>query len=307
MDVALAQAPAGVGANGLGTALAAAAAVLFAVGAVVQQEVTESTASGGKLNLRRLLTRPAWLAGQAATVAGVALQVVALGLAPVSVVQPLLAAGLVVALAIRSIRDRSLPSGTDLLGAALTAGGLAVFLIAARPADVAGDGVPGPLAVLAATLLAVALVALAGRAKEGARGALAAGLAAGIAMGIAAVLVSATLKTLSRGGVGQAVGSAALWGAAVAGIAAEFGSQQAFSRGALAWSLPALTVADPLAAVPAARILLGERLEPGHAAVWVPAAIVAAVGVVLLARSHEGRRPPGEGRRPAAATSGRAG
>jgi hypothetical protein len=307
MDVALAQAPSGVGANWLGTALAAAAAVLFAVGAVVQQEVTEGTASGGKLNLRRLLTRPAWLAGQAATVAGVALQVVALGLAPVSVVQPLLAAGLVVALAIRSIRDRSLPSGTDLLGAALTAGGLAVFLIAARPADVADDGVPGPLAVLAATLLAVALVALASRAKEGARGALAAGLAAGIAMGIAAVLVSATLKTLSHGGVGQAVGSAALWGAAVAGIAAEFGSQQAFSRGALAWSLPALTVADPLAAVPAARILLGERLEPGHAAVWVPAAIVAAVGVGLLARSREGRRPPGEGRRPAAATSGRAG
>jgi hypothetical protein len=39
----------------------------------------------------------------------------------------------------------------------------------------------------------------------------------------------------------------------------------------------------------------------------MPAAIVAAVGVVLLARSHEGRRPPGEGRQTAAATSGRAG
>ena len=50
---------------------------------------------------------------------------------------------------------------------------------------------------------------------------------------------------------------------------------------------PALILLDPLAAVPAARLLLRERLEPGHAAIWLPAAAVAAVGVVLLARTGE--------------------
>lgn len=66
--------------------------------------------------------------------AAVVLQVAALGLAPVSVVQPMLAGGLVVALAVRSVRDSRFPSTNDLLGAALAAGvamGVAAVLISA--------------------------------------------------------------------------------------------------------------------------------------------------------------------------------
>ena len=276
----------------LGISLAAAAAVLFAIGAVAQQEVTADTSAGGKLNLRRLLTHPAWLAGQAVTAVAVVLQVLALGLAPVSAVQPLLAGGLVVALAIRSVRDRRAPSPNELLGAALASGGLAVFLVAARPADVSKDRIPGALAILVTALLAIALIAATVWLKHGARGALAAGLASGVAMGIAAVLISATLNTFGHSGLVAALRSPAPWAALVVGLAAEYACQQAFSKGALAWSLPALTVADPLAAVPVALFLLGERLEPGHAAVWVPAAIAAAVGVVLLARSPQRHPEP---------------
>jgi hypothetical protein len=292
---------------GLGAALATAAAVFFAVGAVVQQEVAAEVSTGGRPDLRRLLTSPAWLGGQGATVAAVALQVVALGLAPVAVVQPLLAGGLVVALGIRSVRDRRLPSGSDLLGAALTAGGLAVFLVAARPAALSQDHVPAPAAVLAAVFLAGALVALAGRATEGALGALASGLAAGIAMGVAAVLVSGAFTALNTGGPLHALTGSAVWGALLTSIAAQFASQQAFARGSLAWSLPVLTVADPLAAVPAARILLGESLEPGHAAVWAPAAVVATVGVVLLARSRGQDRNAGVSGAPPSAERDRCG
>ena len=273
----------------LGISLAAASAVLFAVGAVAQQEVTADTSTGGKLNLRRLLTRPAWLAGQVATVLAVLLQVAALGLAPVSAVQPLLAGGLVVALAIRSVRDRRFPAVTEFLGAALAAGGLAVFLVAARPADVSKDTIPGTAAILVAALLALALIAATIWLRQGAVGALAAGSAAGIAMGVAAVLVSAALATFVRDGLAAALRSPALWAALGVAVAAEYACQQAYSKGALAWSLPALTVADPLAAVPVAWMLLGERLEPGHATIWVPAAIGAAAGVVLLARSPEQR------------------
>src|SRR6476661_3829171 len=276
----------------LGISLAAASAVLFAVGAVAQQEVTADTSAGGRLSLRRLLTRPAWLAGQVATVVAVLLQVLALGLAPVSAVQPLLAGGLVVALGIRAVRDRRLPSAGDLLGAGLAAGGLAVFLVAARPADVSKDRIPGTAAILVAALLALVLIAATIWLKQGPGGALAAGLAAGTAMGIAAVLISAALNTFTHHGLGAALRSPALWAALVVALAAEYACQQAYSKGALAWSLPALTVADPLAAVPVALILLGERLEPGHAAVWVPAAIAAAIGVILLARSREQQGVP---------------
>jgi drug/metabolite transporter (DMT)-like permease len=290
--------------HGLGISLAAASAVLFAVGAVAQQEVAAATSTEGKLDLRRLLTRPAWLAGHAATLAAVVLQVLALGLAPVSVVQPLLASGLVVALGIRSVRDRRFPSTNDLLGAGLATGGLAVFLVAARPADVTRDRIPGTVAILVAALVALAMVAAIGRVKEGPRGALTSGLAAGIAMGVAAVLISAAMNTFGHVGLVAALRNPAPWTALVVGIAAEYACQQAFSKGALAWSLPALTVSDPLAAVPVALILLGERLEPGRAAVWAPAAIVALVGVVLLATSREQRRAPIAGA--GAATTGAA-
>lgn len=122
-------------------------------------------------------------------------------------------------------------------------------------------------AVLVAVVLAVGLVALSAAFHRGAVGALAAGLAAGIAMGIAAVLISAALTTLERQGLAATLTGGPLWGAVVTAVAAQYASQHAFSRGPLSWSLPALTVADPLAAVPAARLLLNERLAPGHALV----------------------------------------
>jgi drug/metabolite transporter (DMT)-like permease len=296
---AAATAP-GVGSHWLGTAAGAGSALFFAVGAVVEQEATLASTSGGTLDLRGMVRRPAWIAGMAANVVGVGLQILALALAPVSIVQPLLAGGLVVALGIRSVRDRRRPSGRELLGSVLTAGGLAVFLVAARPADVSRDRLPDAPAVLAIALAALALVALTARAKQTVVGALSAGLAAGIAMGIAAVLVSAALTILGRDGLLAALATPSLWGAIVVSIGAQVACQVAFSRGSLSWSLPVLTVADPLAAVPVALWLLGERLEPGHAHVWGPAAVVAAVGVVLLARAADaGKGEP----RPAISTA----
>jgi len=107
-----------------------------------------------------------------------------------------------------------------------------------------------------------------------------------------AVLISVGVRSLQEGGWVHALAGVAVWGAIVVAVVAIIGGQQAYARGALAWSLPALILMDPLAAIPAAKWLLGERLEPGHAVVWVPAAIVAAIGVVLLARTGEPHGPP---------------
>jgi hypothetical protein len=125
-----------------------------------------------------------------------------------------------------------------------------------------------------------------------------AALVAGVALGVAAVLVSAALDVLQRHGVLAALTAAATWAAVATAVAAQYASQQAFARGDLAVSLPALTVVDPLAAVPIAGALLGERLAPGHAGVWGPAALLAAAGVVLLGRERQppsaaGPTPPG--------------
>jgi hypothetical protein len=300
----LAAAEAGTSATGygLGTAVAALAAVLFAVGAVLQHEAAEEATVGGSLSLRRLVRVPLWLVGQGSTLFGTAAQVAALALAPVAVVQQVLAGGLVVALGMRALRRRCWPLRVELLGAGLTTGGLAVFLVAAKPEKSPGS-LPPALAVVAAVVVAVALVGFAALGRSGARSAVLCGMAGGTAAGIAAVLISVGLRTMSSDGLLPALAGAAIWGALITAVVAQIGSQQAYSKGSLSWSLPALILLDPLAAVPAARLLLGERLEPGHAVVWLPAAVVAAIGVVLLARTGEGCRRPFGRRRPRASSA----
>jgi hypothetical protein len=284
---------------GLGTAIAALAAVLFAVGAVLQHEAAESSTSAEGLSWRQLVRRPRWFVGQLATVLGTCLQVAALGLAPVAVVQPVLAVALVVALAIRAVRNRQAPLRLELLGAALTTGGLAVFLVAAKPASGVRTHAPSSIAVITAVVVSVVLVAVATLLKRGAHGALACGSAAGVAAGIAAVLISVGLTALHEGGWVHALAGIAVWGAVVVAVVAQLGGQQAYARGSLSWSLPALILLDPVAAIPAAHLLLGERLEHGHAAVWLPAAAVAAIGVVLLARTGERPAPDAASDHPA--------
>jgi drug/metabolite transporter (DMT)-like permease len=275
-----------------GLLIAALAAILFAVGAVLQHEAAADSTSSSGLSLSRLVRRPRWVLGQTATMLGTGSQVVALALAPVAVVQPMLAVGLVVALGLRAVRLRQVPLRRELLGAALTTLGLAVFLVAARPRPAHHLAQPSTLAVITAVALSVLLVAGATLFGHGAHGALACGIAAGIAAGIGAVLISVGIRSLREGGWVHALAGIAIWGALVVAIIAIIGGQQAYSRGSLAWSLPALILMDPLAAIPAARLLLGERLEPGHAAIWLPAAVVAGVGVVVLARTGEPHAAP---------------
>jgi drug/metabolite transporter (DMT)-like permease len=282
--------PRGIGGHVLGTVLAGLAAALFAVGSVAVHAATAGSATtggGAAPSWRVLLRRPAWLVGQGAAVAAALLQVVALGLAPVAVVQPVLAGGLVIALALRALLDRAAPTLLQVLGALCTTAGLAVFLVAAQPGPATRPAALLPVAASAAAV--VVLAAATTRLPRGAGGSVPAALVAGVSLGVAAVLVSAALEVLQRHGLLAALTSGATWAAVATAVAAQYASQQAFARGNLAVSLPTLTVVDPLAAVPIAGALLGERLAPGHAGVWGPAALLAAVGVVLLGQE---RRSP---------------
>src|SRR3954463_50495 len=157
---------------GAGALLAVLCAVLFAVGAGLQHEAAEGSTSASGLSWRRLMTKPKWVVGQLSTASGTGLQVAALALAPVAVVQPVLAVGLVVALAIRAVRHRTVPLKAELLGGALTTVGLAVFLVAARPAVGVQTHEPSTLGVLTAVVVSVVLVLGATLFGRGAHGAL---------------------------------------------------------------------------------------------------------------------------------------
>ena len=227
----------------------------------------------------------------------------ALAVAPVAVVQPVLAVTLVVGLGLRAVRTRQAPLRLELIGAVLTTGGLGVFLVAAQPAAGADHGPPSTLQVLFAVVLSLALVLAATLLGHGAHGAVACGAAAGIAAGIAAVLISVGVRGLQEDGwaktlagiAGVGCGRRSPWSPIVAG-------QQAYSRGALAWSLPALIAPGPARRrCPPPGLLLGEQLQPGSIAIWLPAAVVAAIGVVVLASTGQTARATSTGKVGAAA------
>jgi drug/metabolite transporter (DMT)-like permease len=145
-------------ATGLGIVVALGASCLFACGLALQ--AIEARATGGEHALRmsllwRLLHRPRWVIGTALAGLGWPLHATALVLAPVTIVQPVLAFGLVILLLIGSrILDEQV-TRRQLFGAGAIVVGVA-GLAAAAPARSGAHAAAGSLA------LAMGVVALVG-------------------------------------------------------------------------------------------------------------------------------------------------
>ncbi|MBA3862280.1 MAG: hypothetical protein H0X56_09950 [Solirubrobacterales bacterium] len=143
----------------LGLLVALGSAALYSSGAALQALEARNTPDREALHaslLRDLASRPRWLLGTAAVLVGWSLQAGALLLAPVTVVQPTLAAGLVILLAV----------GTRVLGESV--GRREVLAVLAIFVGVAGLAASAPLPsteradpqVLAIAMAGLALVAL---------------------------------------------------------------------------------------------------------------------------------------------------
>jgi len=257
-------------------------AVAYALAAVVQE---------------RLAAAPRWWMIISLNGGGALLHVGALAYGSLAVVQPLGALTLVVALPVgaavagRRVRVR------EWRGALATIAGLVALLLAvgtAAPTQALTDG-----QVLALVLLAMALiVGLAGRAYRAVPGpARLPGLRLAAAGGIAFAAASALTQTaLLRFG---ADGLAALEQPEVAGTvltlvalsAAGLLLSQAAYRYGLGGPLATLTIVNPVAAagIGVALLGLGAGLTPPAIAAAAVAALVAGIGVVLLATP--GRTP----------------
>jgi hypothetical protein len=120
----------------IGIAAAAAASTLYSVGIGVQAVDARQAGHEHALRislLRHLLTRARWLSGTAMTAAGWPLQIVALLFAPLEVVQPALAIGLLVLLAMgeRMLGER--PGRRELVAVLWIVGGVAGLAALAPP------------------------------------------------------------------------------------------------------------------------------------------------------------------------------
>ncbi|QIZ35764.1 hypothetical protein [Saccharopolyspora sp. ASAGF58] len=278
----------------LAVLLAALGACGYAVGARLQHAAVHDTMDGGGLGLRsqaQLLRNPRWLGGLAALGSGTVLHACALGLAPLSVVQPVgvLALPITVLLNLRQqgIHARDLKPSVALSVVAATGGvGAFVFLAAgsATATPIAGGEQLLATQLVAGAILMLGVLAVLTRSK--ARCVLfAAGCA--VAYGYVSVLMRAVAQQLGTTELLD-INPLPLLGIVVAMVVGGWLLQHGYASGPPDLVVACLTVIDPLVAVGLGIGLLGEA---DHVSTWTAVgealcAVVACAGVFALARYH---------------------
>jgi drug/metabolite transporter (DMT)-like permease len=246
--------------------------------------------------MRRLATNPIWLIGGAFDLAAFGLQAWALHLGQVSVVQPLLVAGLFVAVPLGAALDRTRPARRDVLAIGACAVALAVLMASARPHD--GKQTLGVAAGAGVGLVTVALtigcLRLAAGAPPNRRGTLL-GAAAGILYGVTAVLTKVCAGVLADDPI-RLFTSWAFYALLAGGWLGYSLTMNAFQAGPLAGGLAAMTVLDPVVAAVLGVTVLHEQISTGPALaplqVFCVVVIVYGIRVLALATSVSAGRSP---------------
>lgn len=287
----------------LAVVLAALGALGQAFGARMQHAAVRSTIGGGTLHLRHqlsLVRNRTWLSGLIALGCGTALHAVALGMAPLSVVQPVGVLALPVTVLL-TMRERGYQprdfSPNMLLAVVGATGGVGAFVFlavgSARTTVVSAEHQATAtqlVVVIAAGLLVLALLT---------------GSKVRCVLFAAATAVSYGYVSLLMRGVAQQVTELrllddnllAVLGIVVAVLVGAWLLQHAYANGPPDLVVACLTVIDPLVAVGLGIGLLGEAdlVDTWTATGQVACAVIACAGVFILARYHpdsQERRDP---------------
>jgi len=271
----------------LGLLLALAASVLFNVAVAIQ--ALDARVLPRELSLRfgllrRLVRRRRWRIGMLLAVLGWPLHAAALGLAPLTAVQPALAAGLLILLVVAARTLGESVGSREVVAVLLIMAGEAGVAWAAP--DRSGTHAHGvPLVAALVGLGAVALLPYALRDRTGVRG-FAAVASAGVAFALSGFVTKLVSDDLSSG----AIFSAWLW-ADLVGVAAVIGvlsENSAFQTRPASQVAPLVFSAQTVLPVLLAPLVGGEDWSQtplgGGAVLLALCAVV--VGVVLIARSR---------------------
>jgi hypothetical protein len=244
--------------------------------------------------LRRFLTGMAlhrlWLLGILADVAALALQILALHLGALAVVQPLLVTGLLFSILIRHVRLPD-PRRTDLAWSAVLVLSLMGFLalVGSGSASASRDAADRLPAVVAASIGAAVVIGSVWAARRMGPAGTSAALI-GAAVGLIYAADAALLKGLTDQavrGVGYLLGSWQLYAVIVVGATGVFLSQLAYQAGPLTASQPTIAAVDPLASVVIGVLIFDEHLSRGP---WTGAVLPALIVLLVLSILKLGRR-----------------
>jgi drug/metabolite transporter (DMT)-like permease len=276
-------------------ALALAAAVLFALGTVLQQRVAAAATGAEAMRagfLLRLARQPLWLAGIAVDAAGFFCQAAALGLGRIVVVQPLIASSVVFALPFGIWLTGQRVGRSEWIAAAVVLTGLAAFLAIGDPTGGRDDATTAAWIVSGALIggACAALVLAAVRRPPGIRATLL-GTATGLLFGLSAALTKATVERLDDGVI-AVVADWHLYALIVVGYASMALSQASLQTGRLAPAVATQMVLDPITSVLLGTLAFGEQLHETAAGVVVSLAALGAMlyGLVVLAAATPGGR-----------------
>jgi drug/metabolite transporter (DMT)-like permease len=274
-----------MGSTVIGAALACLASCLFnaaiAIQALEARKVPQQY--GLRLTLlRRLINRPRWLGGTALGVLALPLQTVALLFAPLTVVQPCDAAGLLLLLYLgtRMLGERVGPRELLAVGAIVV--GIVVLTVAAPDREVthvSGADVLLPLLAVAA----VALLPLALRNVVGPNSLIVV-FGAGAAFALSAFCLKLIADALDRGDWLPLLLVVAV--AAAGALAGTLSEQSALQRRQATQVAPIIFVVEMLVPVALALTVVGESWSGSTAPIAVALALVVA-GVIGLSRTPQ--------------------
>ncbi|PNG18326.1 hypothetical protein C1J00_31715 [Streptomyces cahuitamycinicus] len=264
----------------LSVLLSLVSAFAYAGGAIVQERVAESSPGEQYAPLRR----PGWWAAVALNGTGGLLHVVALAYGPLSLVQPLGALTIVVALPMAALFVGRKAGSTAWRGAIMATVGLAglLSLVAASDARSLSAAQRVGVAVVTAGVVVTLMIAARAAHRHPAVRSMLLATASGIAFGMSSVFT----KTVAVDWTGG-VSAADVPSLAVIGVLATAGmllSQASYRGAGLAAPLAMLTVVNPVVAAAVGITMFGETFRYGATGTVLAlgCGVVAAGGLILL-------------------------
>lgn len=287
----------------MAVAIALGAALLFALGSVLQQKAgldspEESEGSGSGL-LLRMARHPVWLAGIAADALGFVGQAVALTIGRLAVVQPLLATAMIFALPLGHFITNQRIRRADIFAAILVTASLVAFLTIANPSGGRDDAPLGQWLVLGAITagICVPLFLASLKARPAVKATLL-GIITGILFGISAALTKSVGDQVTDG-IFTAFTNWELYALIIIGYVSMTFNQMALTTGVLAPALAASMALDPITSVVIATTMLEEKLHETTAGTiaTLGALLATIIGMAILARTSQGQTAtkPGSG------------
>lgn len=269
-------------------------AACMGLASAAQARATHQVPASRTLSPRLLVDlarRPVWLIGVGATIAGLGLQVLALGYGPLILVQPLLVTALPFASFFAAVLMGRRLDRVIVLGSFTCVGGLSAFLLLARPTGgsehLIHQAPLGELAVGLGVLAACGLVLsslVGGTAKV-----LGLAVATGIFYGVTAGLMKVVAGEL-RQGLTVPFQHWTLYAVCIIGPIGFLLSQNTFQQGmSVSSALAVITTVDPLVGVAVGVWWLGESAASGVLVVageLVAAAVIVA-GIAVLSKRNE--------------------